>query len=59
MLNMPVELKRYQEGLDYADLLLGMLPGLNIMGKVKVRKGLKDVKEYCLYLLWKENLTHC
>ncbi len=56
LINMLMELDRFQEGLDHIDGLLEMLSGLKIRNKVRLRKQLKEVKKYCQDRLMEEKL---
>ncbi len=56
LINMLMELDRYQEGLDHIDGLLEMLSDLKIRNKVQLRKQLKEVKKYCQDRLMEEKL---
>lgn len=49
-----VNLHRFQEGFDLADRLLGVLTSLKIKEKVKIRKDVQRMKDYCHYQLINE-----
>ncbi|MDY0220973.1 MAG: SNF2-related protein [Desulfobacterium sp.] len=53
-LYLTVNLHRFQEGFDLADRLLGALTSLKIKEKVKIRKDIQRMKDYCHYQLMNE-----
>jgi len=53
-LYMLVEKNRFQECLDDTEKLLARFSTLTVKSKTKVKKGIKEVREYCLYKLEEE-----